>query len=51
MNKAELISAIASQADLTKVDAKKALDAFIAVAGETLKTGDKLTLVVSEPSL
>lgn len=45
MNKAELISAIASQADLTKVDAKKALDAFIAVAGETLKTGDKLTLV------
>ncbi|MDD3300631.1 MAG: HU family DNA-binding protein, partial [Bacteroidales bacterium] len=29
MNKAELISAIAAQTNLTKVDAKKALDAFI----------------------
>ncbi|MFA6769730.1 MAG: HU family DNA-binding protein [Bacteroidales bacterium] len=45
MNKAELISAIAAQSNLTKVDSKKALDAFINVAGETLKNGDRLTLV------
>ncbi|MEN6618675.1 MAG: HU family DNA-binding protein [Rikenellaceae bacterium] len=45
MNKAELISAIAKQADLTKVDAKKALDAFINVASESLKNGERLTLV------
>ncbi|MDD2420325.1 MAG: HU family DNA-binding protein [Bacteroidia bacterium] len=45
MNKAELISAIAAQTNLTKVDAKKALDAFIDVAGETMKNGDRLTLV------
>ena len=45
MNKAELISAIAEQANLTKVDARKALDAFINVTGETLKSGDKITLV------
>ncbi len=45
MNKAELISAIAAQSNLTKVDSKKALDAFINVAGETLKNGERLTLV------
>ena len=45
MNKAELISAVAAQSNLTKVDSKKALDAFINVAGETLKNGDRLTLV------
>lgn len=45
MNKAELISAIAAQTNLTKVDAKKALDAFINVATETMKSGDRLTLV------
>ncbi len=45
MNKSELIDAMAAVAGLTKVDSKKALDAFIQVAGETLKVGDKLTLV------
>jgi DNA-binding protein HU-beta len=45
MNKAELIAAIAAQAELTKVDAKKALDAFINVASETMKKGERLTLV------
>ncbi len=45
MNKAELISAIANEANLTKADAKKALEAFINVTGETLKGGDKITLV------
>ncbi len=45
MNKAELVDAIASKADLTKADAKKALDAFIGAVGETLKTGDRVALV------
>ncbi len=45
MNKAELISAIAAKAEITKVDAKKALDAFIDVTAESLKNGDRLTLV------
>lgn len=45
MNKAELISAIAEQSGLTKIDSKKALDTFINVAGETLKSGERLTLV------
>ncbi len=45
MNKAELISAIAAKTEMTKVDARKALDAFIEVAGEALKNGERLTLV------
>jgi DNA-binding protein HU-beta len=45
MNKAELVDAIASEAKLTKVDCKKALDAFIKVAGEALGKGDKIALV------
>ncbi|MCE1202668.1 MAG: HU family DNA-binding protein [Bacteroidia bacterium] len=45
MNKAELIDAIAAEANLTKVDAKKALDAFVAATTNALKAGDKVTLV------
>ena len=45
MNKADLISAIATKSNLTKADSKKALDAFIEVVGETLQSGDKITLV------
>ncbi len=45
MNKAELIDAIATEAGLTKVDSKKALDAFVKVTGTSLKKGDKITLV------
>ncbi|AGY54377.1 MAG: HU family DNA-binding protein [Bacteroidales bacterium] len=45
MNKAELISAIAGKANITKVDARKALDAFVDAAGETMKKGERLTLV------
>ncbi|MDR2126232.1 MAG: HU family DNA-binding protein [Prevotellaceae bacterium] len=45
MNKTELIDAIAANADLTKVDSKKALDAFIKVVSTTLKKGDKVALV------
>ncbi|MDP2236389.1 MAG: HU family DNA-binding protein [Bacteroidales bacterium] len=45
MNKAELIDAMASEANLTKVEAKKALDAFIGATSSALKEGDKVTLV------
>ncbi|MDR1348168.1 MAG: HU family DNA-binding protein [Prevotellaceae bacterium] len=45
MNKAELIDAIAENANLTKVDSKKALDAFIKAVSTALKKGDKIALV------
>ena len=45
MNKSQLVDAIASEAQITKVDAKKALEAFISVTGETLKKGEKIALV------
>ena len=45
MNKSQLVDAIARNAKITKVDAKKALDAFIEVTGETLRSGDKIVLV------
>jgi DNA-binding protein HU-beta len=45
MNKAELISAIATESGLSKVDSKKALDAFICTVSKTLKAGDKISLV------
>ena len=45
MNKQELIEAIASHAELTKADAKKAVDAFIGATTAALKKGDRLALV------
>ncbi|MEG1838131.1 MAG: HU family DNA-binding protein [Bacteroidaceae bacterium] len=45
MNKAELISAIAAESGLSKVDSKKALDAFVSTVSKTLKSGDKISLV------
>ena len=45
MNKAELIDAIASGAELSKVDAKKALDAFISATTEALKKDQRVALV------
>jgi DNA-binding protein HU-beta len=45
MNKAELIDAMASQAGLSKADAKRALDAFIDTTGSALKKGDRVALV------
>ena len=45
MNKSQLVDAIASEAQITKVDAKKALEAFITVTGESLKNGEKIALV------
>ncbi len=45
MNKAELIEAMATDAKLTKADAKKALDAFINATSKALKKGDRVALV------
>ncbi len=45
MNKAELISAIAEKAGLTKSDASKAMSAFIEVTGDLLKKGEAITMV------
>ncbi len=45
MNKSELINAIAEQADLTKADAGRALDAVQKAIENTLIAGDSVTLV------
>ena len=45
MNKTELIDQIAAGAGLTKVDAKKALDATVAAIKDALVKGDKIQLV------
>lgn len=45
MNKTELINAIAEKANLTKTDAKKALDATIEAIGEALAKDDKIALI------
>ena len=45
MNKAELIEHIATQADISKAAATRALDATIEAVIATLKTGDKVSLV------
>ena len=45
MNKAELVAKIAEGAELTKVQAEKALNSFIAATTVALKAGDKITLV------
>ncbi|MCF8379513.1 MAG: HU family DNA-binding protein [Bacteroidales bacterium] len=45
MNKAQLIDAIAAEANLTKADAKRALDAFVTTTTKALKKGDRVALV------
>ena len=45
MNKTDLTNAIAAKAGLTKVDAKKALDATIDAITEALKAGEKVALI------
>jgi Bacterial nucleoid DNA-binding protein len=45
MNKAELVSKIADDAGITKVQATAALDSFIEGVTKTLKSGNKLILV------
>jgi len=45
MNKGELVEAIASNAGLSKADAKKALDGFITATTDALKSGDRISLI------
>ena len=45
MTKAELISAIAEKAELSKKDSEKALNAVVGVISDTLAKGDKIQLV------
>lgn len=45
MNKTELIDAIAEKSGLSKVDSKKALEAFVESVSGELKSGGKIALV------
>jgi len=45
MNKPELIAAIATNANISKTDAGRALDGFIEAVAQTLKKGDTVSLV------
>lgn len=45
MNKTELINAISEKSGLSKVDSKKALEAFIESVTEEIKGGGKVALV------
>jgi DNA-binding protein HU-beta len=44
LNKAELVDAIASEANLSKTDAENALNAFINTIQNAVSAGDKVTL-------
>lgn len=45
MNKTELIDVISVEAGISKVEAKKALESFLASVEKTLKEGGKVSLV------
>ena len=45
MNKSELISAVAEKSGLSKKDTEKAINAFVAAVEESLKKGEKVTVV------
>lgn len=45
MNKTELINAISEKSGLTKVESKKALEAFVGSVTKEVKAGGKVTLV------
>lgn len=45
MNKSELIGGIADNADISKADAGRALEALIKVVKKTLKSGDTVAIV------
>jgi DNA-binding protein HU-beta len=44
MNKSELVDAIAAESGLTKVDATRALDAFLTTVSKSLKKGDEVAI-------
>jgi len=45
VTKAELVTAVAGKAGITKVDAEKAVKGLIDAVGKCLKKGDKVSLV------
>ena len=45
MNKTDMINVIAEEAGVTKIVAKKALDAFINATAESIKKGEKVSLL------
>jgi DNA-binding protein HU-beta len=45
MNKTELVEKIAAGAGISKVDAKKALEATVNAIKDALKSGDKVALI------
>ena len=45
MNKSDLIEAVANEADLSKADASRAVDAVVDSITKALSRGDKVTLV------
>lgn len=45
MTKAELVAKMAENAELTKTQAEKALNAFVEEVTAAIKSGDKVTLV------
>ena len=45
MNKVEIINAVAEKAGMTKVDARKAVDAIVEATKEELKKDGKIALV------
>lgn len=44
MNKSQLVEAIALETGVSKVDARKSVDAFIEIVVRTLKENDKVSL-------
>lgn len=45
MNKSELVDSMAEGANLSKADAKRALESFLESTSDALKAGDKVALV------
>lgn len=45
MNKTDLVNAIADKTGLTKIDAKKALDAALDAISDAVKSNDKVSLI------
>ena len=45
MNKADLVKSMAEKSSLTRIDAEKALNAFVESVEEVLAQGDKVQLV------
>ena len=45
MNKTDLIAAVAEKSELSKKDAEKAVIAFLSSIEESLKAGDKVSIV------